>query len=318
MSAYLPVFRNEGIAALGFIPLVTGGRLLGKFMVYFDRPHHVSAHDLEVVQAIANHLASVIVRFSVIAKLQETIQYNEMFAGVLAHDLRNPLSAIMSAAHMLLRRQDGDRDRITKPVNRILTSGERMTRMIDQLLDFTRVRVGRGVQIHPRPTTLADLCHHAVEELELIYPEWQVAQESRGDVTGVWDSEALLQVASNLISNAGQHGTRNAPILLTLDGTNRETVTLAVHNAGNIPEALLPRLFDPFRRAALSRIKSSGLGLGLFIVREIVRAHGGTVDVVSSETSGTTFTIRLPRHAKPRGGRLREMPPNPVRDELRE
>lgn len=304
MSAYAALFRHEGIGALAFFPLVNRGRLLGKFMVYYDRPHRFAAHELETAKAIANHLGSVITRFDAVAKLEETIRYNELFAGVLAHDLRNPLGAMMTAAQLVLMRREGENgknDRESKPLSRILSSGQRMTTMIDQLLDFTRARSGGGIAIEPEESNLADLCAQAVGELELTHPEWKVERVVVGDPRGRWDSARLLQVISNLVANAGQHGTPDAAgISLKLDGTARDQVRFEVHNQGAIPEALLPHLFDPFRSTRHRRAQSRGLGLGSFIVREIVRAHGGSVDVTSSELAGTTFSVVLPRYSAPR------------------
>jgi len=123
MQPFLPLFRQEGIASLAFIPLVTRGRLIGKFMVYYREAHDYSPHELELATAIASHLASVTARFEAITKLEETIRYNELFAGVLAHDLRSPLGAIMTAAQVVLMRQEGQGDRNSKPVSRIIASG---------------------------------------------------------------------------------------------------------------------------------------------------------------------------------------------------
>jgi signal transduction histidine kinase len=297
-ASYAATFRSENIAALAFIPVVNRGRLLGKFMLYYDRPRALSVPELEVARAIANHLGSVMARFSALAKLEETIRYNELFAGVLAHDLRTPLSAIMSAAQLLLRRQEGSpspTDGTARPLSRILGSGERMSTMITQLLDFTESRSGGGVRIDVRPTNLDDLCAQAVAELELVHPELTIAYQVTGDVVGHWDPGRLLQVVSNLLSNAGQHGRRGEPITITLDGSRPAEVSLRIHNIGVVPAELLPHLFDPFRTTRQRRGQSSGLGLGLFIVREIVRAHRGAVDVSSSEGDGTTVSVRLPR-----------------------
>jgi PAS domain S-box-containing protein len=299
MDAYAPLFQREGIGALAFIPLVSRGRLLGKFMVYYDEPHRFVTHELETAKAIANHLASVMTRFDVVAKLEETIRYNELFAGVLAHDLRNPLGAMMMAAQLLLMRREGENgkgDGESKPLSRILSSGQRMTTMIDQLLDFTRARSGGGIDVEPHDTNLSDLCTQAVGELELAHPEWKIHREVVGDQRGSWDADRLLQVLSNLVANAGHHGIPDAGIALKLDGGARDQVKIEIHNEGAIPEALLPHLFDAFRSTRHRRDQSRGLGLGLFIVREIVRAHGGTVEVSSSEAAGTKFSIVLPRH----------------------
>jgi PAS domain S-box-containing protein len=299
LQAFQPLFQREAIGSLAFIPLITRGRLIGKFMVYYGEPHDYSSNELELAVSIANHLASVTARFAAISKLEETIRYNDLFAGALAHDLRNPLSAMMTAAQLLLMRQEGKGDGNAKPLSRILTSGQRMMRMIDQLLDLTRARVGGGIQIERCNANLADLCNQAMGELEIAHPRWRFTREVVGDQDGAWDPDRLLQLISNLVSNAGQHGSPESPIVVKLDGRRAESVTLQVHNEGAIPDAVLPNIFDPFRGTRQRRDYSRGLGLGLFIVKEIVRAHGGTVQVSSSQQEGTTcFTIDLPRDAR--------------------
>jgi two-component system sensor histidine kinase/response regulator len=274
---------------------VTRGHLIGKFMVYYREAHDYSPHELELVTAIASHLASVTARFEAITKLEETIRYNELFAGVLAHDLRNPLGAIMTAAQVVLMRQEGQGDRASKPASRIISSGQRMTRMIDQLLDVTRARSGGGIHLEPCETNLADLFTQASGELELAYPQWTLRHEITGNLDGRWDPDRLLQILSNLLSNAGQHGRPEGVVTARLDGRDPATVVLDVHNGGAIPASVRPSLFDPFRGTRSRRDSSRGLGLGLFIVKEITEAHGGTVQVSSSEAEGTRFIVRLPR-----------------------
>ena len=202
----------------------------------------------------------------------------------------------MTAAQLVLMRQEASgSDSTAKPLSRILTSGQRAVRMIDQLLDVTRARVGGGLQVDAREANLSDLCDQAIGELEMAYPSWKIRRDIVGDPQGRWDGDRLLQVISNLVSNAGQHGVADSPILVKVDGQHANAVTLQVRNLGVIPESVLPGLFDPFRGTRQRRDASRGLGLGLFIVHEIVRAHGGTVEVTSSPPEGTTFTVRLPR-----------------------
>jgi PAS domain S-box-containing protein len=309
LASYGPLFAREGIGALAFIPLVTAGRLIGKFMVYFSGPRRLSRHELELVQAISNHLASVITRFEASAKLEETVRANELFAGVLAHDLRNPLGAMLNAAQLIEMRREGqseEDDRERKPLSRISSSGQRMMTMIEQLLDFTRARSGGGIELICEQTDLAHLCTEALGELELSHPEAKVRTEIVGDQRGIWDPDRLLQVFSNVLSNAAQHGVVEKGISLKLDGTAADQIRVDIHNAGAIPPTLMKDLFDPFRGTTHGRARSRGLGLGLFIVREIVRAHGGSVDVASTEAEGTTFSVQLPRQAPRRsqkGGR---------------
>jgi PAS domain S-box-containing protein len=238
-------------------------------------------------------------REAAVAELQQTLRYNEIFAGVLAHDLRNPLGAMLTATELVIHRHP-QQDAILKPLARVISSGERMARMIDQLLDFTTVRVGGGFDLRPRETDLAAICGQVLGELELAHPEWRAKVESLGDFRGTWDPDRLLQAVSNLVTNAGQHGSAGAEILVKIDGTEPESVALEVHNKGAIVESVLPDLFSPFRGTRERRAGSSGLGLGIYITREIIHSHGGEVHVTSSDAAGTAFRVRLPRQPPPR------------------
>jgi len=297
MHRFLPLFREEGIRSLAFIPLVTRGRLIGKFMLYFGERHAYTSDEVELASSISHHLASVTARFAAIARLEETIRYNDLFAGVLAHDLRNPLGAMMTAAQLVLMRQERRGEGDAKPLNRILASGTRILRMIDQLLDVTRARIGGGIQLDPRATNLSHLCDQAVGELELANQGWTIQREAFGDLNGEWDPDRLLQIISNLVGNAGQHGDHGSPIVVRLDGRLADTVTLKVRNQGVVPEATMAILFDPLRGTSQRSDSARGLGLGLFIVKEIVEAHGGSVQVASSGGEGTVFTVTLPRRS---------------------
>jgi signal transduction histidine kinase len=240
-------------------------------------------------------------REAAIAELERTLRYNEIFAGVLAHDLRNPLAAILTATQLALAQHgNGAQDPVFAALRRVASSGERMTRMIDHLLDFTKARVGAGFNLESREADLAKLCAQVLDELELAYPDWKVKINSVGDCAGIWDPDRLAQTVSNLVTNAGQHGVPGGEILVRLDGTAHDSVVLEVQNEGVISEALLPELFSPFRAIRDRRPGSSGLGLGIYIVREIVRSHGGDVDVTSTDAMGTTFRVRLPRVTLPR------------------
>jgi signal transduction histidine kinase len=204
---------------------------------------------------------------------------------------------------MLLMRREGEGaagDREAKPLARILSSAQRMDRMIEQLLDFTRARIGGGLEIRTCPSDLGEIAAQAVEEIEIANPDCKLELASRGDLSGTWDPDRLLQVASNLLANAAHHGRKGASVTLTLDGTHPQQVSMVVHNQGAVVPALLPHLFDPFRTSRQGRAQSRGLGLGLFIVRELVHAHGGKVEVSSTDADGTTFSVVLPRTANSR------------------
>ena len=233
--------------------------------------------------------------------LHETIRVNELFIGVLAHDLRAPLTAIMTAAGLLRKRQAAAPDaRNAKVLGRLMSSGERMSRMVEQLLDFTRLRVGGGFTIEPRDADLASLARQVVDELDDSYPDCAVDIRQTGDTRGSWDADRLCQVLSNLVANAFQHGLPAAGIRVFIDGTAPEVVRVQVHNMGAIPRALAPQMFDPLTGGQRRRDRSRGLGLGLFITQRIAARTAASVAVTSNEADGTTFTVSLPRRRRTR------------------
>lgn len=237
-------------------------------------------------------------REAMLTDLQRTLNFYNLFVGVLSHDLRNPLGAIMTAADLLSRRKDDD-DREHRIVQRIRSSGGRMLRMIEQLLDVTRIRAGNGLLLEKEEVKLDEICEQVKDELDAAHPGFKLDIVSRGDVSGVWDPDRLAQVASNLLGNAIQHSSGSRTVRVIVDGTSPELVRLSVQNRGVIAPELLPAIFDPFRRAEHASKKTSGLGLGLYITRQIAVAHGGDVYVTSSAHEGTTFILDLPRVALP-------------------
>ncbi len=296
LTNYLPLLQKENIGALGFIPLLAGARLVGYFVVYFEERRTLQPSELETALTVGSHVAAALERFRAVEELRETVRFNEVFTGVLGHDLRNPLGAIMTAAELALRREESDR--LVKPLSRILTSGRRMARMIDQLLDFTRVRVGAGIPLVTRPLELSSVVRQITDELEDAHPQCVFSLECTGDTKGVWDEDRLSQVFSNLVANAVEHGQAEHGVWVRIDGTRVEEVRVEVHNMGRIPSEVLPRLFEPILGMASRHARSQGLGLGLFISREILKAHGARIDVHSTE-DGTIFTVCLPRARSP-------------------
>ena len=176
--------------------------------------------------------------------------------------------------------------------------------MIDDILDFARSRLGGGIPVTRQRMNMAEVCRTALEELQVTFPERQLLFEVQGDTWGEWDPDRVSQVLSNLVFNALQHGQEDAPIRTTLRGDS-DSVLLEVHNQGEpIPEELMSRLFDPFKRRPEDqrphegKIGTRSLGLGLHIVRQIALAHDGDVEVRSSAAEGTRFTVRWPRAPK--------------------
>jgi two-component system, sensor histidine kinase and response regulator len=226
-----------------------------------------------------------------LTELRETLQLNETLVAVLAHDLRNPLNVVSVTAALLARNEDAS---VKKSAERLRTAGGRMARLVSDLLDFARAKSGGGIPIAPRPTNLGELSAPLVEEHRLVNRERHIDFEHAGDMRGTWDEDRLAQVVGNLVSNALQHGVKDGTILLKLDGSRANEVTLSVENGGEIPASVAPRLFEPFASGSRPHDTGRGLGLGLFIVRQIARAHGG--DVTARSSGGrTSISVRLPR-----------------------
>jgi signal transduction histidine kinase len=228
-------------------------------------------------------------------KKQEELR--EQLIGIVGHDLRTPLSSVVMGAGLMLKRGTlSETD--ARTTARIARSADRMAKIIAQLLDFTRARLGGGIRIEPRPMDLAEVCNEVITEIETAHPDRSVRLRAEGDTRGTWDRDRLSQVVQNLLGNAIEHGAGGGPIEVEIDGIAAESVVLRVHNEGApIAPALLPLIFDPFRRQNSPARRSEGLGLGLFICREMIRAHRGEIAVQSGEGTGTTFTVTVPRKA---------------------
>jgi two-component system sensor histidine kinase/response regulator len=226
----------------------------------------------------------------------ETLRLNEMFAAVLGHDLRSPLSAILSSAAAIQIRSDDAL--VQEAAARALASGRRMRRMIDDMLDLSRARLGGGIPIQPEAVDLRSLVQRVVREHQIAQPERVIHVRDSGNLSGYWDPVRLAQLASNLIGNALQHGERHGEIKVQLDGSHTERVMFSVANAGTIAPAVVPHLFDPFA-GVQDPNRGGGLGLGLYIVQQIALAHQGSVEVSANQGSDTVFTVRMPRSGGP-------------------
>ena len=246
-------------------------------------------------EAIDQTLAEGAIRYSEL--LNHT---REQFLAILGHDLRNPLAAITMGAALLSKSEAID-DKEARVATRILSSAERMSRMVGYLLDLARTRLGSAIPLARSRMDLTPVCQQVVAELAVVYPEGRLKFEAKGDLVGDWDADRLNQVVSNLVANGLQHG--EPPVTLLAVGLD-DNVLVQVHNGGApIAEGALKKIFEPMVRELGENggdKNATGLGLGLYIAHEVVAAHGGTLGVASTASEGTTFTVQLPRHAKKR------------------
>ena len=240
-------------------------------------------------ETIDQAIAEVTRRFA-----DKATHYSDRFVGILAHDARSPLNLInLAAQHLLV---DGSlKNAQVADVSRIFRGVKRIVRLVDDLAVLVRHRASQPIPLTKAKVDLGVVCEEALEEVKASHADVVFELQRLGDLTGNWDRERLAQVVSNLAVNAVVH-TSAKRVDLTLEDQG-PSVVLKINNQGTpIPDHMLESIFDPLVHhnqhiAELSR----GLGLGLFIVREIAKAHDGTVQVSSSASEGTAFTVRLPR-----------------------
>lgn len=223
----------------------------------------------------------------------------DTFLAILGHDLRSPLGSLRSCLHLL-----ENVDAVKPPRAKVVEIGMRslvsMDELIGQLLDFSRRGLGSGLEVHPRQGDLGMLCQSALEEIRLAHPEALLIFKTEGMLSASFDPPRMRQVLINLLANAVQHGEPEKGIVLEASKAS-EGIWLTVTNQGPvIAPKFLPVIFDPLVRlqATDAARPSTSLGLGLFISREIVVAHGGRIDVVSSASEGTSFSVLLPVFAE--------------------
>jgi signal transduction histidine kinase len=246
-------------------------------------------------EAIDEALTASIVRYS-----DEVDRSRQTFLAILGHDLRSPLHSILMAASYLLK-SGGLEAQQADVAARIKTYVSTMRRMINDLLTYASAQIGREIPILPAAVNMENLCRTALDEVRTAHPNAVFHFAGSGNLDGYFDSARLQQVLSNLLNNAVKYGQSDMPVTLLATG-EAEAITLEVKNFGNtIPPEYLQVIFNPLIQLpsndpTSNAHPSASIGLGLFIAREIVKGHNGTIAVKSSDTGGTAFTIRLPRN----------------------
>ncbi len=294
--------------ALAALPLEVGGVVLGAVGLEFAAPSAVDEEERAFLHAFAYQAAQALERARLYeaertARLEaqraaetarRALELSGQLVGIVGHDLRTPLAAIRMSAAVLLRR-GGLTDEQGRTLARIDGSAARMTRIIHDLLDFTRVRAEGRIPVHVALADLVPLVRRAVAELAAVHPTREIRLASPDELPIAADPDRMAQVVSNLVGNALQHSPPEARVSVEIDEDDA-AVAIGVHNDGPpIRADLLGEIFEPFHRGQRGGGADGGsLGLGLFIVREVVRAHGGEVSVRSTAGEGTTFTVRLP------------------------
>lgn len=248
-------------------------------------------------EAVDQSLAESVARFSEMLRDSQNV-----FMAILGHDVRNPLGAISMGAQILMYDENLPVAH-QSVVGRILDSTTRVNELVGDLLDFSTSHLGGGIPITPAAYDLAPPCELVIGEMRTFHPERQIALEMSGNLVVTWDRARINQALSNLVANAVQHGAEGQPVWVTVQDAAAD-VTITVQNQGPAMDAASMRtIFDPAKRFAMRPLKernhtgNDNLGLGLYITREVVSAHGGRIALSSTEVEGTTFTLTLPRVA---------------------
>lgn len=230
------------------------------------------------------------------AATRRRLEFEQQLIGIVSHDLRQPISGMVSGVESLRERLAAD-PRLAPVAARIVASGERASRLLDDLLDFTHIRTGYGLRLQKRATDIHELCRRTVDALALAHPGRGMILKEKGAGQGVWDPERIGQVIGNLVRNALGYSPQDTPVTVrTLGLDDRVSVEVHNHNLGEgIPVEVQGTLFQPFQRTDRRHDRDRRIGLGLFLAREIVIAHGGSIDVRSTADEGTTFRLELPR-----------------------
>jgi PAS domain S-box-containing protein len=229
-------------------------------------------------------------------ELHRRAEFDKQLIGIVSHDLRNPMNAIGIATALLLNRGQLNEQSV-RIVKRIMSSSDRAVRLIQDFLDFTKARVTGRIPVSPKPANIRELARQVFDEVLLTQPSRQATIVHEGEDEGTWDPDRLAQVIGNLLSNAFQHSPASSIVRLTTRG-DHDGVNIDVHNEGTpISPDDLARLFEPFERGTDASASGRSIGLGLYISRQIIEAHGGRIEVRSVEGEETRFTVWLPRHA---------------------
>ena len=252
-------------------------------------------------EAIDQSLAESVARY-----LEMHRDSQNLFMAILGHDVRSPLSAI-SVGAQILSSNNSLTPQAIKTASLIVDSSNRAAEIVSDLLDFSTSHLGDGIPVTTSPMDFSPVCTTLVEEMRLIHPARSITLDVSGNMEVEWDRARISQAFGNLIANAIDHGAVANPIVITVRESSDDEVVWTVQNMGDvISNAHQRTIFDPAKRFALrpaSERKLSdkiNLGLGLYITREIIVAHGGRVEIASTEENGTVFTVRLPRkgHSK--------------------
>jgi signal transduction histidine kinase len=276
---------------------------LGRLSLFSGAPgRRYDPTDLTLAEELARRAAFAIDNARLYQQAQEAIRLREDFVSVASHELNTPITSLQLAVQGLMRSgKPLSQESVTRTIRMVERQGWRLAALIGEMLDISRLRAG-NLEMHLEPVDLAGVTREAIERLDqqIALSKCPLALRAECSVVGLWDHARLAQVVTNLITNAIKFGNA-APVEVTVEGSEGlARLVIRDHGIG-IDTARLPHIFERFERGVSAK-QYGGLGLGLYIVREIVTALGGSVRVASEVGAGSTFTVELP--CNPPGGAM--------------
>jgi len=298
-AEHLQLLRELGVSSCIIAPLIAHQNLLGviSFMLAESNRRYGPA-DLTLAQDLAIRAGLAIENAQLYEAERKRADFEQALIGIVSHDLRNPLGVITMSAAAIEKGIDLD-ERHKKAARRIVSAAERASRLIRDLLDFTQARMAGGIPIQRRAVDFHVLTRESLDVIRNAHDGRNIELEQSGDGKGEWDPDRIDQVLENLVNNALKYSPPGSVIDVETRG-QKDFMLLQVHNAGDpIPQELLADIFKPMKRGPRKMDKDGrSIGLGLYIVQQIVLAHDGVIEVSSSREKGTTVTVRLPRKAQ--------------------
>lgn len=290
----LEVVHREGHSlpmVMNAIRRESGGRVIHEIAAFVARDRDKYERELVLARKRLETLVAEGTRLQEV--LKDRALFAEQMVGIVSHDLRNPLSTIQMGASLLTRGEVSPNQ--LSVLGRISRAADRATRLIADLLDFTQARLGSGLSVSLKPIDLHTVMSETLDELAQAFPGRELKHEQTGEGLCMADADRLAQLAGNLVANAMAYGKADAPVSVT-SAVAATSFTVAVHNEGPaIPEHIQAALFRPMTRGEGEIHAGRSVGLGLFIVSEIAKAHGGAVSVESMPERGTKFRADFPR-----------------------
>jgi sigma-B regulation protein RsbU (phosphoserine phosphatase) len=273
------------------VPLVVAGEVTGLLAVAMQTSGSQPEDDEWLLSALADQAAVALEK----TRLDETAEFRERLIGIVSHDLRNPVSVIKMTATLLRRWQQLDPTAVDDLISRIHASADQVSAMIHDLLDFTQARLGGSIPLGRKPGDLHAVIRQVVEQLQVAHPDRTFDLRQEGNAQGSWDAGRMAQAVGNLLSNAVTYSPAGSVVRVNTRNEGGVVVLVIQNDGPPIRPDLLPSLFEPMQRASAELSSASrSVGLGLYIVKHVVEAHGGTVAVRSEQGLGTELMVRLP------------------------